>query len=182
MAHYYSPEKKGFFDTDHIPLKEIPADRIAITDEKRLELLDGQANIGPISFEGGKLFNKLPKLSEIKMSASHDLKITADRFVSSIVATEYPSFEVQTFRSQVIEAERCIANNGADTPLLDALCMNRYGAIKNRVELANKITEKSKKLELLSFKLAGQRQRYQDMISAANTPEEVENINFKFKA
>ena len=43
MTIYYSKSEKGFFDTDlHTPA-QIPSDVVAITDEYRIQLLNGQS-------------------------------------------------------------------------------------------------------------------------------------------
>lgn len=96
---------------------------------------------------------------------------------SSLVST-YPSTELLTFDKQEKEARSWQADNTVSTPLIDALVLGR-GIDKD--ELVRRIIAKAEAFALATGYLTGQLQRYEDLLDAATTAEEVAAIVPEYK-
>ena len=85
----------------------------------------------------------------------------------------YPDDERLTFDKQEAEARAWLADSSASTPFVDALAAGRQ---MEKAELVSRIIAKADAFALASGSLTGQRQRYEDLLDAAETAEEVEAI------
>ncbi len=81
--------------------------------------------------------------------------------LSRFTAT-YPQGEVSTFDKQESEAKAFIADNAADTPLLDALAANRE---IDKTELATRIVTKATAFSAASGAIIGKRQKLEDALN-----------------
>ena len=113
-----------------------------------------------------------PELSEQKKIRLELVNSAYENAVSSLVST-YPSTELLTFDKQESEARAWQTDNSVSTPMIDALALGR-GIDKS--ELVRRIIDKSDAFALATGYLTGQRQRYEDMLDAATTAEEVAAI------
>ena len=66
-----------------------------------------------------------------------------------------------------------MADNSFPTPFIDALAAGRQ---MDKAELVSRIIAKADAFALASGSLTGQRQRYEDMLDAASTAEDVAAI------
>lgn len=85
----------------------------------------------------------------------------------------YPDDERLTFDKQEQEARGWLADNSFPTPFIDALAAGRQ---KDKAKLVSRIIAKADAFALASGSLTGQRQRYEDMLDAASTAENVAAI------
>ena len=85
----------------------------------------------------------------------------------------YPDDERLTFDKQEAEARAWLADSSASTPFVDALAAGRQ---MDKAELVSRIIAKADAFALASGSLTGQRQRYEDLLDAAETAEEVAAI------
>tara|TARA_R110002153_G_scaffold70851_4_gene185814 strand:+ start:1636 stop:2163 length:528 start_codon:yes stop_codon:yes gene_type:complete len=97
-------------------------------------------------------------------------------YVESLIST-YPDFEKLTFETQKSEARGWAMDNTVDTPNVDILAFNRG---IDREVLLEKISVKATEFEKLSMAIAGQRQKFEDLIALATTVEELDAINISF--
>lgn len=116
-----------------------------------------------------------PQLSieHIKETKLYEINVAYNEATSTLVAS-YPQNELLTFDKQEAEARAWIADNAVETPLVDMLAAGRQ---MDKAELVNRIIAKADAFALAVGYLTGQRQRYEDMLDAAKTAEEVEAIN-----
>lgn len=113
-----------------------------------------------------------PTLDEIRVAKLTEINATYDAVTSSLVST-YPQTELLTFDKQEQEARAWTADNSTETPLVDMLAAGRQ---IDKAELVNRIIAKADTFALATGYLTGQRQRYEDMLEAATTAEEIEAI------
>lgn len=106
-----------------------------------------------------------------------ELNLRSDEFMTGVTQATYPEFEKQTFERQREEAINWQADNSSPTPLVDILASNRE---VDRELLLQKILTKVQQFEVLSFSVAGQRQKYEDQIKSATTVAELEAMEFTF--
>lgn len=94
----------------------------------------------------------------------------AERYLS-ILSKSYPQGEVSSWPQQVKEAED-LANNPttAETPLIDALAVSRNVP---RDDLATRILIKTEQYAVASGAIIGTRQRFEDLLDAAETHDDV---------
>lgn len=85
----------------------------------------------------------------------------------------YPEDERLTFDKQEQEARAWLADNSTPTPFIDALAAGRR---MNKAELVNRIIAKADAFAIASGLLTGQRQRYEDLLDAAETADDVAAI------
>lgn len=111
-------------------------------------------------------------VEELKITKLSEINVKYDAAASSLVAT-YPQTELLTFDKQEAEARAWLADSSAETPLVDALAEGRG---MDKAELVRRIIAKADAFALSTGYLTGQRQRYEDLLDAATTAEEVEAI------
>lgn len=114
-----------------------------------------------------------PSLEEVKTARLAEVNAAYDEAVSALVAT-YPDAELLTFDKQEAEARAWLADSAADTPLIDALAAGRG---MDKAELVSRIMKKADAFAVAVGFLTGQRQRYEDEISAAGNAEDVEAVS-----
>lgn len=115
-----------------------------------------------------------PKQSvdEAKSEKLREINLGYDTATYALVAT-YPQTELLTFDKQEAEARAWDADNSVETPLVDMLASGRQ---IDKAELVRRIIAKADTFALATGYLAGQRQRYEDLLDAATTVEAVAAI------
>ena len=111
-------------------------------------------------------------IAEQKASKLAEINAAYEDAVSRFVTT-YPEIERLTFDKQEAEARAWLADISARTPLIDALAAGRG---MDKAELVRRIIAKAEAFATATGYLTGQRQRFEDLIDAATTAEEVESI------
>lgn len=128
--------------------------------------------------EGEWLPLDTPKVLElVKSEYNTELLLAVDAYMENLKLGNYPNFERQTFERQKQEAKTWEIDNLAPTPYIDILANNRQ---IDRTELIGRILSKAEQFEVLAFAIVGQRQRYEDLIEAAITVDELNAIEFSF--
>ena len=116
-------------------------------------------------------------LDELKAAKLTEVNESYDTATSALVST-YPDTELLTFDKQESEARAWQADNSASTPLIDALALGRG---IDKAELVRRIIAKAEAFATATGYLTGQRQRYEDILDAATTAEEIEAIVPEYK-
>lgn len=116
-------------------------------------------------------------IGRAKVAKLYDINSTYDAATSSLVST-YPATELLTFDKQEQEARAWTENSTIETPLVDMLAAGRQ---IQKAELVRRIIAKADAFALATGYLTGQRQRYEDLLDAATTAEEVEAIVPEYK-
>ena len=111
-------------------------------------------------------------VEELKITKLSEINRKYDAATSALVST-YPQTELLTFDKQEAEARSWTEDNSTKTPLVDMLSAGRQ---IDKAELVRRIIDKADAFALATGYLTGQRQRYEDMLDAATTAEEVEAI------
>lgn len=111
-------------------------------------------------------------LERAKTAKLYEINRAYEAATSALVST-YPQTELLTFDKQEAEARAWTADNSAETPLVDMLSEGRQ---MDKAELVRRILVKADAFALATGYLTGQRQRYEDMVKAAETPEAVAAI------
>lgn len=96
----------------------------------------------------------------------------ADALVGELAAT-YPEREIQSWPQQVKEAEALAIIPTADAPLLSALAAARG---IDRADLAARVLTKASAYAAASGAIIGARQRLEDLLSAAETLDELSAV------
>lgn len=96
----------------------------------------------------------------------------ADALVGELAAT-YPEREIQSWPQQVKEAEALALSPTADAPLLSALAAARG---IDRADLAARVLAKASAYAAASGAIIGARQRIEDLLSAAETLDELSAV------
>ena len=104
------------------------------------------------------------------------ISIKSQYYVESLIST-YPDFEKLTFETQKSEARGWALDDATQTPNVDILALNRG---VDREVILSKINTKADQFERISMAIAGQRQKFQDLIDNATTVEELDAINISF--
>ena len=112
---------------------------------------------------------ELPGLKAIKLN---EINALYQQAIATLTPT-YPDDERLTFDKQEQEARAWLADNSTPTPFVDALAAGRQ---MDKAELVSRIIAKADAFALASGSLTGQRQRYEDMLDAAETAEDVAAI------
>lgn len=115
-------------------------------------------------------------LERAKTAKLHEINAAYEAATSAIVET-YPRTELLTFDKQEAEARAWTADNSAETPLVDMLAAGRQ---MDKAELIHRIIVKADAFALATGYLTGQRQRFEDLLKAAETIEAVEAIEPKY--
>ena len=118
-----------------------------------------------------------PPLELVKENKLREINAAYDAATSALVAT-YPQTELLTFDKQEQEARAWTEDSSAETPLVDMLAAGRQ---MDKAELVRRIIAKADAFALATGYLTGQRQRYEDLLTAARTAEEIEAIVPEYK-
>lgn len=113
-----------------------------------------------------------PDLPELKARKLTEINTSYQQAIATLTPT-YPDDERLTFDKQEQEARPWLADNSTPTPFIDALAAGRQ---MDKAELVSRIIAKADAFALASGSLTGQRQRYEDLLDAAETAEEVAAI------
>ena len=111
-------------------------------------------------------------LGVIKTRKLAEINNAYQQAIAALTPT-YPNDERLTFDKQEHEARAWLADNSTPTPFVDALAAGRQ---MDKAELVSRIIAKADAFALASGSLTGQRQRYEDMLDVAETPEDVASI------
>ena len=113
-----------------------------------------------------------PDLQELKARKLAEINGAYQQAIATLTPT-YPNDERLTFDKQEAEARAWLADNSVPTPFVDALADGRQ---MEKAELVSRIIGKADAFAFSSGLLTGQRQRYEDLLDAAETPEAVAAI------
>lgn len=113
-----------------------------------------------------------PDVDRAKAAKLETINTAYNAATSALVST-YPQTELLTFDKQEAEARAWTADNSVETPLVDMLSEGRQ---MDKSELIRRILAKADAFALATGYLTGQRQRYEDMVKAAETAEAVAAI------
>lgn len=113
-----------------------------------------------------------PELAELKAAKLAEINATYQQAIATLTPT-YPDDERLTFDKQEAEARAWLADNSTPMPFIDALAAGRQ---MNKAELVNRIITKADAFAIASGLLTGQRQRYEDLLDAAETADDVAAI------
>ena len=127
--------------------------------------------LGPLP-DGALLERPEKPFSQLKIEKLNEINALYQQAIATLTPT-YPDDERLTFDKQEQEARAWLADNSTSTPFIDALAAGRQ---MDKAELVNRIIAKADAFALASGRLTGQRQRYEDLLDAAETAEEVEAI------
>ena len=112
------------------------------------------------------------RLKSLKSRKLTEINDAYQQAIATLTPT-YPDDERLTFDKQEQEARAWLADNSTPTPFVDALAAGRQ---MDKAELVSRIIAKADAFALASGSLTGQRQRYEDMLDVAETPEDVAAI------
>lgn len=125
--------------------------------------------------DDGTIVFKPPRpelLETVKARKLAEINSSYQQAISTLTPT-YPDDERLTFDKQEAEARGWLADNSFPTPFVDALAAGRQ---MDKAELVKRIIAKADAFALASGSLTGQRQRYEDLLDVAETPEAVAAI------
>lgn len=117
-----------------------------------------------------------PSLEALKSAALAALNAQAQAIADAMTAG-YPEFEKLTWEDQRREALAWHADNQAPTPYIDALAAMRGIP---REDYLIRTVGKTTAFAAAAQRLVGQRQKYEDQIKAAQTPDELAAITPEF--
>ena len=189
MTMYY---KNGFFDDADGGF--VPEDAVEISQDKYIELLNGQSQGKQIIAD--KSGN--PVLIDPQPSAAHVLNLDtltweispekqtalfaqqkesllnklankADQLKNSLLSG-YPQTEIESFYRQEKEALAWQADHSTSTPMLSQIARVRGVPLEILIE---KVIEKSAQFAVAIGIIIGQRQAFEDRLLALKTPEEL---------
>ena len=127
--------------------------------------------LGPLP-DGALLERPEKPFSQLKIEKLNEINAAYQQAIATLTPT-YPDDERLTFDKQEQEARAWQADNSTSTPFVDALASGRQ---MDKAELVSRIIAKADAFAIASGSLTGQRQRYEDLLDAAETAEEVEAI------
>lgn len=127
--------------------------------------------LGPLP-EGALLEKPEKPLSQVKVDKLIEINFAYQQAIATLTPT-YPDDERLTFDKQEQEARAWQADNSTSTPFVDALAVGRQ---MDKAELVDRIIAKADAFAIASGLLTGQRQRYEDLLDAASTAEDVAAI------
>lgn len=128
-------------------------------------------DLGPLP-EGAMLDRPEKPFSQLKIEKLNEINALYQQAIATLTPT-YPDDERLTFDKQEQEARAWLTDNSTPTPFVDALAAGRQ---MDKSELVGRIIAKADAFAVASGLLTGQRQRYEDLLDAAETAEEVEAI------
>lgn len=118
-----------------------------------------------LEFYGYTVGPELMTLDELKAAKLQEINAACDAFLAVLTAS-YPANEVLTFDQQKAEADAVLAVPSAYAPLLTPLAAARGLDV---TALAQKVRVKTEAFTAISGHVIGQRQKYEDMLDAADT-------------
>ena len=113
-----------------------------------------------------------PALQERKKHRLELVNAAYENAVSALVNT-YPPTELLTFDKQEAEARAYLDDASASTPFLSGLAAARGITLD---DLVRRVIAKSDAFAVVVASLTGQRQRYEDLLDAAVTVEDLEAV------
>lgn len=128
-------------------------------------------DLGPLP-DGAMLERPEKLFSQLKIEKLNEINALYQQAIATLTPT-YPDDERLTFDKQEQEARAWLADNSTPTPFVDALAAGRQ---MDKAELVKRIIAKADAFALASGSLTGQRQRYEDLLDVAETPEAVAAI------
>ena len=184
--------KDGFFDDSYGGF--VPESAVKISQDKYIELLNGQAQGKQIIAD--KTGN--PVLIDPQPSAAHELNLDtltweisaekqtalfeqqkegllnkladkADQLKNSLL-TGYPQTEIESFYRQEKEALAWQADHNTPTPMLSQIARVRGVPLEMLIE---KVIEKSAQFAVVIGIIIGQRQAFEDRLVALKTPDDL---------
>lgn len=163
---YYSPSKRGFFDTA-IHGENIPSDAVDITDSEYRALIAAQAQGKIIQpDESGypiAVSQPAPSASEVYAAKQREIRDKSDAFMAGLTSS-YSLHEKLSWPKQEAEAKALAADTGADAPLLSGLAAQRGIDV---LVLRDKVLANVSAYEAACAKIIGQQQAYEDALKAA---------------
>ena len=198
MTIYY---KNGFFDDAEGGF--VPESAVKISQDKYIELLNGQAQGKQIIAD--KTGN--PVLIDPQPSAAHELNLDmltweisaekqtalfaqrkegllnkladkADQLKNGLLVG-YPQTEIESFYRQEKEALAWQADHNTPTPMLSQIARVRGVPLE---VLINKVIEKSAQFAVAIGIIIGQRQAFEDRLLALKTPQELTSLEQEIEA
>lgn len=188
--------KDGFY----IDGQEIPNDAVEITEQRYIELLNGQSAgkvivsdksgnpilIAPAPSAFHELKNGEWKITKAKQKEQLNAEktrlvlFTANKVdeMKSALLSGYPQAEIDSFYKQEKEALAYKADNSADTPMLKIIAQTRGVPFDLLVE---KVLEKSSQFSHAMGAIIGQRQKFEDRILATESIEDLNVIENEVK-
>ena len=128
-------------------------------------------DLGPLP-DGALLERPEKPFSQLKIEKLNEINALYQQAIATLTPT-YPDDERLTFDKQEQEARAWLADNSTPTPFVDALAAGRQ---MDKSELIGRIIAKADAFAIASGLLTGQRQRYEDLLDVAETPEAVAAI------
>ena len=113
-----------------------------------------------------------PTIKKLKAKKLSEINTAYQQAIATLTPT-YPDDERLTFDKQEQEARAWLADNSTSTPFIDALAAGRQ---MDKAELVSRIIAKADAFAIASGLLTGQRQRYEDLLDAAKTADDVAAI------
>lgn len=123
--------------------------------------------------EGNDTPVELLSLDDAKAEKLNEINNKAEKVALSLIAG-YPEFEMKTWPQQEAESLAWHSDPTTPTPMIDIMATKR--GIDREVYLS-KTYYKTTLFRVVSSSLVGQRQRYEDMVDAASTIDQVLTIN-----
>ena len=155
---------------DHIFINEYPVDAVEWCRNNQCHIVEIEKDGDNRRFQ---IKGESPlSIEELKASKLLEINSVYNVSTSNLVST-YPDMEVLTFDKQEAEARAWDADNSVETPLVDMLAAGRQ---MDKAELVHRIIAKADTFALATGYLTGRCQRYEDLLDAATTVEEVETI------
>jgi len=131
----------------------------------------------------GKLaisFDKNEEIATAKTAKMVEINQQSQAFINAATgAADTPAFEVQTWAIQSVEAKSWHADNNAPTPMLSIIATQRGIPVD---VLRAKAYVKAIAYEQIVAVVAGQRQKYEQQIEAAETLAEIQAIEVVYSA
>ncbi len=192
MTMYF---KDGFFDDSYGGF--VPESTVEISQDKYLELLNGQAQGKQIIADktgNPVLIDPQPSVAHVlnletltweispekqtalfaqqKESLLNKLADKADQLKNGLLAG-YPQTEIESFYRQEKEALAWQADHSTSTPMLSQISRVRGVPLEMLIE---KVIEKSAQFAVAIGIIIGQRQAFEDRLLALKTPEELTTL------
>ena len=192
MTMYF---KDGFFDDSYGGF--VPESAVEISQDKYLELLNGQAQGKQIIADktgNPVLIDPQPSVAHVlnletltweispekqtalfaqqKESLLNKLADKADQLKNGLLAG-YPQTEIESFYRQEKEALAWQADHSTSTPMLSQISRVRGVPLEMLIE---KVIEKSAQFAVAIGIIIGQRQAFEDRLLALKTPEELTTL------
>ena len=118
-------------------------------------------------------------LSGVEHAKAQKLAEINDRcdMMLGVLTKSYPGSELLTFDQQKTEAEAYLSDQSKPCPLLAPLAQARGIELQ---DLCNRVIVKATAFSAASGEIIGQRQKFEDMLDACTTPEQVAAIEVSY--